>query len=89
MSSSPCQKCGAETRHYPCASCGWQPPEQTNEYQTLRGAHEAERERGNRLSKRVRELETLVYEAVDGLPAPPSTSWYARARKLDKRCPTS
>lgn len=27
MSSSPCEKCGAETRHYPCAACNWQPPE--------------------------------------------------------------
>lgn len=57
----------------------------TDEVQTLKGVLEAERERGNRLSTRVGELEALVYEAVDDLPAPPNTSWYARARKLDRR----
>jgi hypothetical protein len=59
------------------------------EYQTLLGVLEAERERGNRLSTRVGDLEALVYEAVDTLPCVPTVSWYARARKLDRRCPTS
>lgn len=26
MSSSACRECGAETRHYPCSSCGYRPP---------------------------------------------------------------
>lgn len=25
MNSSPCRNCGAETRCYPCVSCGWTP----------------------------------------------------------------
>ena len=26
MNPSPCRKCGAETRYYPCSYCGWRPP---------------------------------------------------------------
>lgn len=65
MNPSPCRKCGAETRYYPCSYCGWSPP-RSPEVQTKstaakeRLARDAERTRHQPLVDAVRRMKAVA-----------------------------
>ncbi len=52
MNSSCCTKCGAETRRYPCAACGWSPSYETDESEEEQLLEDNKRELEARLLKR-------------------------------------